>query len=783
MRLLILFFVAGVFILHGQEALPPLYFLGALLILSVVLWKIPLRISRLFAALLLGISFAGLSGQSQLRKQLAPDWEMRDIEISGVIKSLPQRFARNERFVFEVENILTKDAQSAAIPARLLLSWQHRQDEFDDTLEDLERENANPKKVTPGERWQFTVRLKRAHGNANPHGFDYELWLFERGILATGSVRPKAPNKRLDDFVLRPSYAIERLRNNIRERFLSALNDAPYQGILIALAIGDQRAIPKEQWENFTRTGIAHLVSISGLHITMVASLFGFFANFLWRQNSRLLLLYPAQKAALLVGFFAALLYALLAGFAIPAQRTLIMLLVMLFALFSGRNFLITRVLLIAVLIVLIVDPFAILSAGFWLSFGAVACLFYVSAGQIHPENKTPKTRLFRATFTQLAVTLGGLPLLLFFFQQFPLTSPLANAIAIPMVSFLIAPITLLYVLIPWNPLLALAHWLVSALMQVIDFLAQFPVWQSANPPLWLIFLSAIGIFWLLLPRGIPARFIGIFLIFPALFYAPDKPLNNEVTFDILDVGQGLAVFIQTKNHSLLYDTGPSFGTISNAGERIVVPFLRGSGIQKLDVLVVSHKDKDHAGGLLAVQEALKIDAIYSSIPSLGQFCAAGKSWIWDGVTFAFLYPFGFDKNAKSNSQSCVLKVSSGTQSFLLAADIEENDEKKLINLLKNEPLSLQSGVLQVPHHGGISSSSPDFVRAVNAEEAIFSVGYKNHFRHPRPEVLARYEGQNTQIYRTDIDGSIRVFLSPSAKKITTWRKENAHYWAFQKPP
>ena len=704
--------------------------------------------------------------QLRLADQLPEAWETKEIQLTGVVASLPQRFERGERFVFDVESVQTRDAR---VPSRVQLAWYRSWDDLPDT-----EETAEPRAVRPGERWRFTVSLKRPHGNANPHGFDYEAWLLERNIRATGSIRSRAEMQRLDRFVWRPGYSVERLREAIRNRFLAALPDAPYLGVLIALTVGDQRSIPNAQWQVFNRTGVTHLVSISGLHVTMVAALFAALINALWRRSESLMRRLPAQKAAVVAGWLAALFYALLAGFEVPAQRTLYMLSVVALALWSGRNFGVSRTLLLALFVVLVLDPWAVLATGFWLSFGAVGLLFLVGSSRVG-EASGWRAVLAQWGTTQWAVTIGSLPLLLLFFQQFSLVSPLANAVAIPVVSFIITPLALLFALIPWTPLLYFDHWLMSLLMTLLEWLAAWPVWQQPAPPLWASLVAVVGVLWLLLPRGFPSRWLGVYLLLPGLFWPAARPVAGTAWVDVLDVGQGMAVVVQTAGHTLLYDSGPLYSTEANAGQRVVVPYLRASGVRRLDTLVVSHRDKDHSGGVTAVQAAMPIDRLLSSIPELaGEDCRAGQQWEWDGVRFAILHPDSTDHSdpgKKPNNLSCVLRIETAGGSMLLPADIEAADE---LAMLERSPSRLRSTVLLAPHHGGNGSSSPEFISAVAPRDVVFSAGYRNAFKHPRPEVLERYA--SSQPWRTDLQGAIRVALSDSVG-ISAWREGRPRYW------
>ena len=772
MRLSILAFAFGVLVLQLQDALPSLATLLALAALSFVMLGFGLfgrqrgkQALILLGSAVLGFAWAGIRADWRLADELPPAWETRDIKIRGIIASLPQRSERGERFEFDVTEVLTPMAK---VPRRILLSWYHGWDEGADSPEDR-----LARAVRPGERWQFVVRLKRPHGNANPGGFDYEAWLLERSIRATGTIRQLGA-ERLAAFEITPGYLVQRLRDQLRERFITALPEAPYLGVLIALAVGDQRAIPAAQWDVFNRTGVTHLVSISGLHMTMVAALFAGCLGWAWRRSERLMLWLPAQKAAVVAGWLAAVLYAALAGFEVPAQRTLYMLTVVALALWSGKNIGASRTLLIALGIVLLFDPWAVLMPGFWLSFGAVGVLFYVSAARLGvPSRWSEMVRQWGVT--QWAVTVGSLPVLLLCFQQFSLVSPLANALAIPVVSLLVTPLALLFAVAPWPPLLQFDHWVMSLVMWCLERLAAWPVWQQAMPPLWASLLAAGGALWLLLPRGFPSRWVGVCLFLPLFTWSPPRPVSGDAWVDVLDVGQGLAVLVRTAEHALLFDTGPRFGPDANAGQRIVLPFLRNAGVDRLDMMMISHRDKDHAGGAESIREALPVARVLTSAAEFGgEPCRAGQSWVWDGVRFVILHPDETDyakENVKSNSMSCVLRVEAFGRSLLLAADVEARDESRLVERFRE---ILASDVLVVPHHGGRGSSSQKFVDAVDAREVVFSVGYRNAFGHPRPDIVARYS--NSRTWRTDEEGAVRVSLSPDFA-VSAWRYDHRRYW------
>ncbi|MBX3651382.1 MAG: DNA internalization-related competence protein ComEC/Rec2 [Burkholderiales bacterium] len=778
----IIAFAAGVWLLQRQAVLPPLD--GAWLLLPaavlVMLLRgdgLPRRIgcgAVMFACCAAaGFLWAAACAHWRLADHLPPEWESRDVTVTGVVAGLPQAYDRSVRFEFDVERVLTPGAQ---LPQRIVLSWWGRGARDKGPLQLPE--------VHAGERWELTVRLKRPHGLANPHGFDYEAWLLERGIRATGYVRPKSLPRRLDAAAPGFVYRVEALRERLRGRIRAALGDAPAAGVIVALAMGDQRAIPAEQWQVFTRTGVNHLMSISGLHVTMLSGLAFALANLLWRRSARLTLALPAVKAAAVIGFVVALGYALLAGFAVPAQRTVFMLAVVAVALWMGRIAAAGPVLSLALFAVLVIDPWAVNAPGFWLSFGAVAVIMWVSVNRLHQPHW-----LVTWGRVQWAVTLALIPPLLAMFQQVSLVSPLANALAIPLVSFVVVPPALAGMLLPVDAPLHFAQWVMAGCLWVLEWLSRWPeaAWQQHAPPAWTVLVALAGTAWLLLPRGFPARWIGVIAFLPLFLVVPAPPPEGALRLTVLDVGQGLAVVAQTRNHALLFDTGPAFGPGADSGSRVIVPFLRAAGIRRLDTMVVSHDDADHTGGALSVLQALPVDMMLTSLPDLDPLlllgpeerrCMAGQHWRWDGVDFEMLYPDAATRAAeklKDNERSCVLKIGTAAGSVLIPADIERRGEQTLLSAM---PEKLKADVLVAPHQGSRTSSSQAFVEAVAPRLVIFPVGYRNPFRHPHPEVVARYAALGSVAVRTDQGGAIAVELQ-AGKPLVLMRYRDRHvrYW------
>lgn len=768
MRSAILAFALGVLVLQTRAGLPSpgIWLIGGGL-LCLPAYCCNTRWARglaLLGCLLLGFAWAGWRAELRLADELGAAWEGRDVQVIGVIAGMPQDFERGTRFEFAVEQVLTAEAR---VPSRIQLSWYRGKREVP--------------AIAPGERWRLTVRLKRPHGAANPGGFDYEVWLLERGIRATGYVRPDSMDSRaekLTDFVWQPGYVIEHLRATVRNRFQRALPSAewPWVGILSALAVGDQQAVQGELWSVFNRTGTTHLMSISGLHVTMVAGLFGWLVSALWRRVPALALRCPAQRAGLLAAALGALFYALLAGFGVPAQRTLYMLLVAVLAMLSGCIVAPSRILALALLVVLLVDSWAILAAGFWLSFGAVGALLYIGSAVVAGE-RCWRDRLRGWGLVQWAATLASLPVLLLVFQQFSLVSPLANALAVPVISFIVTPLALLAAIVPWWPILACAHWVLELLMHFLFWCAGWPVWQAPAPPVWSVLVAGLGVALCLLPRGVPGKWLGALLIVPALFWPAQPVPYGEARIDVLDVGQGQAVVVRTRNHVLVYDPGPLYNADSDAGQRVVVPFLRWLGVDRINLLLVTHGDSDHAGGLASVLSALPVDRVLSSMRELeGELCTAGQRWQWDGVEFSVLHPAAdaYAENSKRNALSCVLALAVGERSVLLTADIEAPDEAAM---LARDVGLLKADVLLVPHHGAKGSSTPEFIAAVDARDVLFSVGYRNRFAHPRPEIVERYVSTAARLWRTDHDGALRVVLNAQAASVSGWRQQRPRYW------
>ncbi|MGR9000354.1 MAG: DNA internalization-related competence protein ComEC/Rec2 [Gammaproteobacteria bacterium] len=743
-------FLAGLVLVQQFSTLPDSQWLIAGAIVALIMaW---LRYWRgLF--FVVGVLWAIVFAMVELADRLPESLEGLDIPVKGIIASLPERDEKRTRFDF----IVTQPAQK--LPSRLRLSWYYPDQQ-----------------IKAGQHWSIIVRLKRPHGSLNPGGFDYERWLFTEGIGATGYVRPFPKPVLLGRDSAWTSITV--WRQSISDRLSQMLNDSPGLALIKALTIGDSAGITQHQWEVFRKTGTTHLVVISGSHIGLVAGLVYFLALKLWARTG--LLVWSPQRVAAVAAMFAAVFYAGLAGFSVPTQRSVIMLAIVMFAIFSQRNIRPFNTLAVALFAVLIADPLAVLAAGFWLSFLAVSVIVYAIAGRLGKLGYF--VQLIKINW---ATSVGLSPLLLFFFQQVSVCSPLANFIAVPVISLLVVPSSLLAILVMFiSPFLASKlFFAVDAALQglwwLLAHLAELPfaTISHAQPSIWALLFAIPGILLLLAPAGIPARCLSLVMFLPLVFTESKQPETGNINMTLLDVGQGLSVVVQTANHWLVYDAGAKFSAESDLGQSVLLPFLRQRGAGKIDTLIISHGDNDHMGGAASLISGIHTEKVLTSAPKkLSEYspvmCEAGQSWLWDKVRFTILAPSR--SLASENDSSCVLKVQSENGAVLLTGDIEKAEESRLV---KNYGENLKANVLIAPHHGSKTSSTAGFLQAIQPDYVLISAGYKNQFGHPHADVLSRYENIKTKWLNTADSGAITVSVFDNAWVVKSLRATESKYW------
>lgn len=749
--------LAGVGLFQWLPALPAPLWLLAVVPLVWLLRRT--RRGGLALAVVAGFLWSWLHGVWLLGVELPPSLAGRDMAVSGYVVGLPQREEGRTRFILDPDE-LPAGMRSPLGTGRLLLTW------YGDAPDDL----------GPGQYWRLTVRLRRPRGLLNPGGFDYEGWLFQQRIRVTGYVRDGGGAQRV---AARQRWSIDQWRQSIARAIERLLAGHPSTGMIGALAIGDQQRIGPEQWEVFAATGTTHLMAISGSHVALVAGLCLLLAGRLWRLCGRCCLYLPAPRAAALAALAAAAWYAGLAGFSVPTQRALVMLGVALGAVWWQRPTVASRALAVALGAVLVYDPLAVLAPGFWLSFGAVAVLLYGMTGRVAAGGWW-----WHWGRAQWLVAVGLLPLVAYLFGQTSLIAPLVNLVAIPWVGVVVAlALGGVVLLVPAEPLAAL---LLRLAAEVADLLWYLLAWSAdavervylPGPSVGAVACALLGIAWLLAPRGWPARWLGLGGLLPLLGSGVAAPPPGAAAVTVLDVGQGLSVVVRTAAHTLVYDVGPRYSARFDAGEAVLVPYLRHSGIGRIDMLVVSHGDDDHVGGLPGLFQAFVPGRLLSGQPEVighgARPCRGGGRWRWDGVEFAFLWPpAGYDGRG-DNDRSCVLKVSAAGRALLLTGDIGAGAEAALV---RAAPGDLRADLLVAPHHGSASSSSPPFLAAVAPRWALVSNGWRVRERFPAPAVRERYRGAGIETVETAAVGPISVRLGADGIAVTGYRERLRRYW------
>ncbi|MCW8911425.1 MAG: DNA internalization-related competence protein ComEC/Rec2 [Gammaproteobacteria bacterium] len=707
---------------------------------------------------LVGLLWAMMHAHDYFNSILPEPIAGNDLWVEGIITDIPDITEQSSRFNLRLtQSSFSDDAQ----PEIIRLSWY--------------REKIALK---AGEKWRLLVRLKPPHGLMNPGGFDYERWLYQQGIHATGYVRRHSDNHKLADA---SSLDINKYRQIILDRLTNSSN-REFNDLIAALTIGYKSDISSQHWRLLTLTGTSHLMAISGLHIGLVAGMVFWGIR---RLNLSIITHHPSDlQLAAMVSLLFAIIYALLAGFAIPTQRALIMLTVVMLGLLFKRQVRPVTGLSLALIIILVLDPVSVLSVGFWFSFMAVAVISYSFSGRLKPLNIWQQWGRL-----QWVLALALFPLSLYIFQQGSIISPLANFVLVPWVSILVVPLVLMagIMVFLYEPLAGLIFDLADASLGLIwPFIQmlselQFASWYSAQHKWLVLILSLSGMLLILAPRGIPFRFLGLFMLLPLISYEEEKLKQAEFTASLLDVGQGLSLFIQTSNHSLLFDTGPKFSESFDTGRMVVLPFLKARGIHQLDKMIVSHGDNDHIGGAQSILEAIKVDHLTGQdLNSLRHdnksLCQQGDAWQWDGINFQILHPDSSGLYQKRNNYACVLRISSSYGSLLVTSDIEKRAEQRI---LRDHAGQLKSDVMIIPHHGSKTSSTEPFIEAVSPHYALVSSGYRNRFGHPKKIILSRYRARNITLLNTTDMGAIDILFNQQqgVAKPVSYRAMSGNYW------
>ncbi len=748
--------------------------------LARVAWQVVCVASMAFA-------LTGWRAASFHQQSLAPAIEGVDLWVTGVVTEMPQSRVDGVRFAFKVEHARRQDdGQAVTLPDTLGLGWY---------THGFGNEPQSLSLVRAGERWRLPVRLKRPHGLVNPGGFDAELWSWSQGVRATGHVRESLAPERLDSTW---RYPVEQWRQSTRDAIHFALNQARWAGQIAALLIGDQGSINSKDWEVFRLTGIAHLMSISGLHITLWAWVASRVVSLAWRHSDGFgrswCLSYPAVHAGLWGGLCFAGMYAVFSGWGVPAQRTVCMLAVASVLQWRACRWPVWERWSLAAAAVSVWDPWALYQPGFWLSFLAVGALFLMPPWSRAETAVSGDKPLLWHTFIAQAkqlwreqwwLTLALTPLTLWLFQQVSLIGLVVNLFAIPWVTLLVTPLAFAGML--WSPLWQVSGAALQAMMAVLEPLSSlsWAVWRAAAAPWGWALLATAGVGLIISQPRWWLRMVGVSLALPVLFWQAPRPATGVVQLMFADIGQGNAVWVRTAQHSLMFDTGPRFGVDNDAGQRVLLPLLQHMN-ERVDMLVLSHQDSDHTGGALSLMAQHAKASVWSSITQAHwlshrlsmQRCEAGQAWAWDGVSFDFIHPLAsdYDKPFSPNARSCVLRIRAQGQTVLLTADIEALQEQALLQRMGE---ALQADVLLVPHHGSKTSSSEGFIDAVKPRWALFQHGYRNRYGHPAPVVVQRYLQRGIRVLYSPTCGAMH-WRSDQPDAVWCERAWDKRYWRFE---
>nr|WP_225737448.1 DNA internalization-related competence protein ComEC/Rec2 [Dyella acidiphila] len=753
--------LAGVLAVQWLPVLPSRWLMGGLLAVAIAMaWRIAAL--RVLSVALLGLVWGAWHGSVAMQARLPAAWEGRDFSVTGHVVDLAQIRPDAVRFQFEIDG-MSEHGQTRPWHGLARISWYGQP----------------PAALEPCSRWQLLLRLRRPRGMVNPGGVDSERSALARGVAAVGYVRDDAANQRQPH----TPWCLDRWRASLADDIQARVADTHDAALLRAFTLGDTRGLGVHDWEVARANGISHLIAISGFHVG-VAAVFGvWLCALIYASWPGLALRWPYPPVRALSALIWAFAYAGLAGLGMPTVRTVLMIAAVALARCCRRSAAGAHSLALALLVILLIDPLAVLEAGFWLSFVGVGFLMLC----LQAQGRGWRAFLHELTVGQIVMTVALLPLTLWFFGEASLVGALSNLVAVPFVSFVIVPCALagLLLLIVCPPLATPVLWLSARLTHaqwwLLEYMAAWPGahwYLPAVQPLALL-LATLGAAWLFMPRGVPLRALGALLFLPLLWPVRSLPPVGAFRAWMLDVGQGLSVVVRTHRHALVYDAGARYPSDFDLGQAVVLPSLHALGVEQLDMLMVSHADNDHAGGAPAVAAAFPQARRYAGEPArmhpAMDACVAGQQWEWDGVRFRVLSPNGAAAASTANDRSCVLLVEGPGGRLLLTGDIAADTEPQVAAALKPGPPL----VLQVPHHGSRTSSSAKFLAAIRPSLAVVSAGWRNRFGHPRPEVLQRYAQAGVPVFNTALEGAVQLDFPVDAAPAATarWRRLERRYW------
>lgn len=765
-------FLVGVCGVLISSSLMPVYGLIPAVSCTALLWRAQKYPALMYC--LIGFSWTLAYAHFIKPQALDSGWQNRIVTVQGRVIDLPVQTQEKARFLLAVNALSINNLKPVQISAQqvfsgsLLVSWY-----------------SPAQRIRTGDIWRLQVKLRRPGTFFSPGSFDFETWAFEKGISATGYVRTSPENGRTG--VFHGWFAWNRLRQAVADRLAVAVSSPAALGMINALATGDTRALSSRHWRLLRNTGTVHLVVISGLHIGLLAGIGFLIGRWLWSCSYRLTLIIAAPKIGAISGLFFAFAYAGLAGFSLPTQRALLMTVAFLVLTIVQKPATAFQRMRAAALMIVVADPFSLLSVSFYLSFVAVLALLLISQLRLRVswwQSLVSGQFYFVALLT---------PLNWFFFQTVAWVAPLANLLAIPLFTLLLVPLVLLTVV-----LLFIQPQLVVYVMPVLEWLIEY-VWVvlerldifDADSTLlslnsyWGVVAVITGVLLLLYSPALRLRTAGLFFLLPLIMPVNAALKAGQFRLAILDVGQGLAILVRTKNHSLLYDTGPAYRSGFNTGDRVVIPYLKYYHLPGLDKLMISHLDIDHAGGLDAIMrhKFYRPRKLIASDPikryqSFMELCTRDQNWAWDNVRFEVLHPRFHNLHKRRNNKSCVLKISTGSFAVLIPGDIHASIEKILVSTYKASS-KLEATVLIAPHHGSNTSSSMDFIKTVKPLLVVISAGFANRFGFPKSSVIRRYRIVDARILNTANHGTIEFQFDAKTgvQHVVSWRISKGRFW------